>query len=104
MGTVDICSTCHSGLHISANKRYRGVFSQDAFTPDILPRAEPFIEIILQARMLHEAGAAPNELKNLMIKIPAIKLAKLHELKAVKGFKSMEKFLLAVIDNLLIGR
>lgn len=101
MGTVDICSQCHSGLHLSANKRYRGVLGQDAFTQEVLPRAEPFIEMINIARQIHEASSSPNELKKMIINVPAQKLARLHKLKVEKGFKSLDTFMNNLIDQLL---
>ena len=104
--TVDICSTCHHGLHHQANHiwaqiRNPGREPKHFFTQEVWSIAEPYVRAILQARQNHEQLGKPQVHKRrVIVHVSDDTLGKLHRLKKYRGYRSLERFLRDHLEEL----
>ena len=75
------------------------------FPEEIMPQAEPFIQMIMKASLRFKElddSSKPGKLLTVKLHDPSL-LVKLHKLKADKGFTNLEKFMNAIISRLTAG-
>lgn len=105
--TVWLCSTCHDIVHAQA----RVLLSNNPETrkksyypnEEIRQRLEPLVEIAALAAKTFEENRHLYEnvaLQALTVAVSPAQLNRLHQLKALKGYSSMEEFLKGLIAHI----
>lgn len=92
--TKDICGSCHTSIHSAALSIESGRAPPQYFTEEGALRAQPFIEMIVHSKRYE--GAAETEL--IVLNPPRGTRQKLHNLKARAGFKSLDAFILHILE------
>ena len=94
--TVDICSTCHHGLHHQANAIWSAGDKTPRmyFTEVVFERASPFVAAIIQARRdFEELGRPAVRPRRVIVHVDSELHAGLHRLKKYHGYTSLERFI-----------
>ena len=105
--TIDICSTCHRGLHnqathIIAKQKSNGKIERYYFTQDIWPVASQFVSYIVEAhRNFHSVNSNNIRHRRIIVHVPDDLLLKLHLLKKYKGYSSLERFIRHLLEDLV---
>ena len=100
--TINICSTCHRGLHNQAKSISSG--SRNLyFTSDIWPRAKRYVYSIIEAKKNYEITNNKFIEKRIIIHVSDELLRKLHRLKKYKGYSSLERFIKHILEDLVSG-
>jgi hypothetical protein len=97
--TVKLCSNCHLNCHHQAeNLTAKSAKRRYFFTSEELERARPYIQTIITAKLLHRE--AVNSSKGLVIiELDARRRTLLHRLKVQAGHKSLNSYLVSLIDR-----
>lgn len=97
---VNICSTCHHGLHHQANAYWTALQKGESeparmyFSHDVWEKAAPYVAAILQARKdFEDAGRPQVRPRRLIIEVPQELLVDLHRLKKYHGYTSLSRFI-----------
>jgi hypothetical protein len=107
---IDICPRCHLVCHYEAEAVYKTseYLQLDATYPDLkaYERAEEVINLIVRARLQFEdkGVAAEDARRRVSFSCSSDELLLLHSLKKSAGFKSLERFLKAVVVNYAVSK
>lgn len=95
---VDICAACHLSIHYTAEAiSSKGGLKKKYLTDEQLLKARFLIKSIVEAKNLQIQD--PNNPRKIMLEVPHTTLVKLHKRKLDLGFKSLDSYLKALIEN-----
>jgi hypothetical protein len=98
---LEVCSTCHHNIHYTAEAEYVNE-SANYLLPEQRRRANEYVNAIKRAKQVYEQAGGGDKLKRkVIVSLPQKDLVRLHKVKAIRGFSSLEKFLLHLIRQQL---
>jgi hypothetical protein len=98
--TVDLCSSCHSGIHRAAlNLLSKKATRKEFFTPDEMTRAAPLIRWLVIAIQQASEKRGPESKSKLVIEIDTQLLKLLHLCKLDAGHTNLSVFCASVLQD-----
>ncbi len=102
--TRPLCGSCHGALHKEVhNRTSKNPEAASAFPPEYAGRAEPFVRMIIAAKLryeaLHPSQRTATRRLQVTLRDPNT-LARLHKLKTDSGHTNLEKFLNDIFERL----
>ena len=102
---VDLCSTCHSGIHRQAlNLISKKAVRKQYFPPGQMERAAPLIRYVVLALRETQEGRTPKRKSQLVIETDSELMTVLHMLKADAGVTNLGKFCEMVLRRYALSK
>jgi hypothetical protein len=95
-----LCSNCHLKCHYTAENLTAKAAKRRCFFNSVeLERARPYIQMIINAKILARNTVNSNARGQIIIQLDHKRRNLLHRLKTMSGHKSINSYLIALIDQ-----